>query len=174
MNKIQYLLLVLLFVSCKRDVPDNNDNCMLISQNTDWATIEFRTNYTIQFPNTYSVTKQQGYEGLVYDVIRDDNSVRFNYIYCNSIECYGFDGLPGSLPDYINYGSSGSSIKLDQKVTFCNGNVLIGVLYYSDDNDSHARLYWKDNGAYKQALEVSYKRSRHQEVIDIVKTIKRI
>lgn len=174
MFKIQCLLFVLLVVSCKRSVDgSNDDNCILTAQNAGWATTDLRSNYSIQFPGNYSATKQQGYEGMVYDVKRDDNSVRFNYIYCNSMECYGFDGLPGSLPEFIDYGLSGSMIRLDQKVTFCNGNTLTGVLYFTSDNDAHARLYWKDNGAYKQALDVSYNRSRHQEVIDIIKTIKR-
>ena len=174
MFKIQCLLFVLLIVSCKRSVDgSNDDNCILTSQNADWTTTDLRSNYTIQFPGNYSVTKQQGYEGMVYDVKRDDNSVRFRYIYCNSMECFGFNGLPGSFPDFIEYGSAGSAIKLDQRATFCNGNDLTGVLYYSRENNTQARLYWKDNGAYKQALEVSYNRSRHQEVIDIVKTIKR-
>ncbi|OQP58746.1 hypothetical protein [Niastella populi] len=174
MFKIQCLFFVLLIVSCKRSVDgSNNDNCILTSQNAGWTTTDLKSNYTIQFPDNYSVTKQQGYEGIVYDVKRDDNSVRFSYIYCNSMECYGFGGLPASFPDFINYGSAGSSIKLDQKATFCNGNLLTGVLYFTSDNDAYARLYWKDNGAYKHALDVSYNRSRHQEVIDIVKTIRR-
>lgn len=173
-NKGWCLLFILFIVSCKKGGDNNNtDNCILISQNADWTTTEFRTNYTIQFSNKYSVTKQQGYEGMVYDVIRDDNSVRFHYIYCNSMECYGVEGLPASLPNFVDLDASGSSIRLDQKATFCNGNALTGVLYYNNDNNSPARLYWKDNGAYRQALEVSYHRSRHQEVIDIIKTIKR-
>jgi hypothetical protein len=173
-NKVRCLLLTLLIVSCKKGGDNNStDDCILISQNEDWTNTEFRSNYTIQFPNNYSVTIQQGYEGMVYDVTRDDNSVHFHYIYCNSMECYGFEGLPGSLPDFVDTDASGGSIRLDQKAIFCNGNALTGVFYYNNDNNSPARLYWKDNGAYRQALEVSYKRSRHQEVIEIIKTIKR-
>jgi hypothetical protein len=171
-----FLLFTLLIASCKKNWVDSNnnvldDNCIILSQNANWVTTEFRTNYTIQFPNNYSVAKQQGFEGMVYDVKSDDNSVHFHYISCPSMECYGFSGLPASLPDFITSEDSGNSIKLDRKATFCKGNVLTAVLYFNNASQSNAKLYWLDNGGYKQALEVSYDQSRLREVIDIIRTI---
>lgn len=174
-NKICCLVLTLLIFSCKRDV-DNSSydaNCIVLTQHADWVTTEFRSQYTIQFPNNYSIAKQQGYEGIVYDVKRDDNSVRFRYIYCNSMACYGFDNLPASFPDHVVYEAWGISKKLDQKATFCDGNMLTGVLYYNNDNDSYAKLYWKEDGKYMEAMQISYNHSRHQEVLDIIKTIRK-
>jgi hypothetical protein len=181
MNIIRCLLFALLIVSCKKsggnkdavyDIDDSN--CIVLSQHANWDTTGFRTHYTIQFPGNYTVTKNQVQSGIDYKVQRHDKSVNFAYMYCGSMNCYNFDNLPASFPEYVDYEAWGIYRKLDQKATFCDGNILTGVLYYDIRNgNSIARLFWKEDGKYKDALIISYNPSHHQEVLSIIKTIKR-
>jgi hypothetical protein len=170
-NKLRYLLIPLLIFSCKREV-DKKD-CVTLSQNPDWTTSDFKSNYTIQLPANYTGNGRVRFEGFIYDKKRDDNSIIFSYSYCFAVFCADFgESLSEPFPGSINITANNSTITLDQKTTFCSDNVQAAVLYYNNDNDSHARLYWKENGVYKQALEISYNHARHQEVLDIIKTIK--
>jgi hypothetical protein len=169
--KFRYLLIPLLIFSCKREV-DKKD-CVTLSQNPDWTTSDFKSNYTIQLPDNYFGNGKVGFEGNIYDKTRDDSSINFSYSYCSPLHCADFgENLSEPFPGSINITANNRTITLDQKMTFCGDHAQAAVLYYNNDNDSHARLYWKDNGEYKQALEISYKHSRHQDVLDIIKTIK--
>lgn len=180
MNTIRCLLFVLLIVSCKKSGGDKDPayniddaNCIVLSQNPNWDTTSFKTRYTIQFPNNYTVTKKQVPSGTDYSVQRNDKSVHFNYMYCGSLDCYNSERLPASFPDYVDYSAWGIEKILDQKATFCDGNLLTGVLYYNKGSECFGRLFWKEDGKYKEALLVYFNHSQYQEVLDIIKTIKR-
>ena len=173
MNK-QFCFLTLLFIfiiSCKKE--DTNADCVMLSQNPSWVTSDFKNNYIIQFPVNYLGEGKIGFEGNIFRKVRNDSSVVFNYAYCSPLFCTDFgDALVEPLPNSVNIKINGSTINLNQKTTFCDGNIQTAILYYSKDDNAYARLYWKDDGAYKQALEISYNQSRLQEVLDIIKTIK--
>jgi hypothetical protein len=171
-NKLCYLLLSLLIVaSCKREV--DNNGCIALSQNPGWTASDFKAVYTIQLPAKYSgAGRMIGFEGSTYEKVRADSAVYLSYAYCNALGCPEFgDTLTEPFPGSVNVTDHTGTITLDQKKTFCNGNTQ-GVLYYNHESDSRARLYWKVDGVFRQALEISYDHSRFEEVLDIVKTIK--
>lgn len=176
-NTVRFLLCMLLFTSCKRHVDKNNEekpgDCIAIAQNSQWTVSEFKTDYTIQVPATYSTPLYVGYEGRVFYTKRNDNTAQIAFAYCGALQCTDFgEKLASPSPASIDLNINGTTIKLDQKANFCDGDNHIGILYYNHDNNSLARLYWKDKGEFKQALELTYNHSLYQEMIDIIKTIK--
>lgn len=173
---VSFLLFTLLLASCKREVDNKEekpDNCIPLSQNDQWTTSEFKAGYTIQVPDTYSTPLYVGFEGRTFLTKRNDNRAKLDYAYCGPLQCTDFgEKLASPSPASIAIDINGSTITLDQKANFCNGNDHVGILYYNHSNNSNARLYWKDNGEFKQALELSYDHSLRQEMIDIIKTIR--
>jgi hypothetical protein len=175
-NMIRFLVFALLLASCKRHVDKNEEkpvDCIALAQNSQWTTSEFKADYTIQVPATYSTPLYVGYEGKVFFTKRNDNTAQIAFAYCSPLQCTDFgDKLASPAPASIDITINGSTIKLDQKANFCDGDNHVGILYYNHDNNSLARLYWKDKSEFKQALELSYDHSLYQEMIDIIKTIK--
>lgn len=175
-NKICGLLLIVLIASCKphiERIEEKPVDCITLAQNSQWTVSEFKTDYTIQIPANYSTPLYVGYEGKVFFTKRNDNTAQIAFAYCSSLQCTDFgEKLPASSPASIELNINGVKMTLDQKANFCNGDDHVGILYYNNDNNSLARLYWKDKGEFKQALELSYDHSLHQEILDIIKTIK--
>lgn len=96
-------------------------------------------------------------------MLKNKNSAQLAFAYCSSLGCTGFGGkLASPAPASIDYDIMGNKITLD-------GDNHLGILYYNNDNNSLARLYWKDKGELKQALEISYNHLLHQEMLDIIK-----
>lgn len=174
---IRFLVVVLLLASCKRDVDKKNeerpDNCIALSQHSQWTVSAFKADYTIQVPGGYSTPLYVGFEGRVFFTKRNDNTAQIAFAYCSPLQCTDFgEKLSSPFPASIDININGSKITLDQKANFCSGDDHVGILYYNHDNNALGRLYWKDNGEFKQALELSYDHSLQQEMIDIIKTIK--
>ena len=170
-NNIRLILLLIFITSCKKEVI--NDDCLMLSQNSGWVKSDFKNNYTIQFPSNYFGEGKVGFEGNIFRKIRNDSSVIFSYNYCTPLFCTDFgDTLSQPFPGSTDIKINDSIINLNQKINLCDSNMQTAILYYNNDK-SNARLYWKDNGVYKQALEIVYNYSRHQEVLDIIKTIKK-
>ncbi len=145
----------------------------MLSQNSNWITSDYKNNYTIQFPANYSGVGKVGFEGNIFSKLRNDSSVVFSYAYCSPLFCTDFgDTLFEPLPNSINIKINDTTINLNQQTTFCYSNRKTAILYYNKNNNAYARLYWKDAGVYKQALEISYNYSRLQEILNIIKTIK--
>ena len=165
------LFFTLIIIACKKET--TNVNCIALSQNSNWTISDFKNNYTIQFPANYFGGKD-GFEGNIFYKERNDSSIVFSYDYCSPLFCYDFgDTLYQPFPNSINIKVYDSTITLSKQVAFCDSNSLqIAILYYNDEDKSHARLYWKDNGLYRQALEIAFDYSELQEVLDIIKTIK--
>lgn len=175
-NMARLLVFALLLASCKRDVDkkeERPDNCITLSQNSQWMVSDFKANYTIQVPANYSTPLYVGFEGKVFITKRNDNTSQIAYAYCSSLQCTDFgEKLSSPSPTSIALDFNGSTITLDQKANFCNGDEHVGILYYNNDNNSFGRLFWKDKGEFKQALELSYDHSLQQEMIGIIRTIK--
>jgi hypothetical protein len=176
-NMIRFLVFALLFTSCKRHVDKNEEekpaDCIALAQNSQWTVSEFKADYTIQVPAHYSTPLYVGFEGKVFITKRNDNTAQIAFAYCGSLQCTDFgDKLASPAPASIDLNINGTTVTLNQKANFCDGDNHVGILYYNHDNNSLARLYWKDKGEFKQALELSYDHSLYQEMIDIIKTIK--
>jgi hypothetical protein len=166
------ILCLILTISCKKEA--TNTNSITLSQNSDWTTLEFKNNYTIQFPADYFGEGRIGFEGNIFRKEKNDSSVVFSYDYCSPLFCQDFgDTLFQSFPNSINIKINDITITLNQESIFHDSSSSqTAILYYNDKDNAHARLYWKDNGMYKQVLEVAFNYSRLQEVLDIIKTIK--
>jgi hypothetical protein len=69
-------------------------------------------------------------------------------------------------------------ITLDKIQRFCQNAETIGILYYSNDTISNSklywnsRLYWKDNGLFKQAMQIKFPASELETAKGIVETLK--
>ena len=50
----------------------------------------------------------------------------------------------------------------------------MGIFYFSKIDLASGRLYWKDNGVYKQALEVQFDLAELDTINQIIETIKSI
>jgi hypothetical protein len=74
--------------------------------------------------------------------------------------------------------NSNNLITLNKIQRFCQNAETIGVLYYSNDSISNSklywnsRLYWKDNGLFKQAMQIKFPESGLETVNEIIETIK--
>lgn len=173
MKRVFTLLLFMSIISCKKQ--SAGVGSIMLAQNVGWSVTDFKTGYTIQFPADYIGAGKQGFEGNVFSKKKEDNSIAFSYSYCTELGCHDFgDTLSPSFPNSINIGILDSSFILNKRVSFADSNSLeTAILYYNnEDNNSHARLFWKDNGTFKQALEITFSYSGLQEVFDIVRTIK--
>lgn len=175
MNKHFYLLIFFftLIVSCKKEGASTYN--IVLSQNADWVITDFKNDYTIQLPTDYFGAGKDGFEGNIFYKEKDDSSIVFSYNYCSSLFCSDFgDTLMQPFLNSIDIKINDSLVTLNKQVSFVDSNLSqTAILYYNDENKSHARLYWKDNGMFKQALEVTFNYSGLEEIIDIVKTIKR-
>lgn len=175
MNKNIYFLVlfILLIISCKKET--NDIKCIRLSQNSKWATLDFKNNYTIQFPDDYFGEGKIGFEGNIFRKEKKDSSVTMSYSYCSPLFCQDFgDTLLKPFSNSIDIRVNNSLITLNQAITFCDSNSLqSAILYYNDKDNSYARLYLNDNEIYQQALEVAFNHLRLQEVLDVLKTIKK-
>jgi hypothetical protein len=172
-KQICWLFLIIAIVACKKDI-GNNDRIPL-SQNPNWTTIPFKRYYTIQFPGNYVGDGMLGYEGNFFFKGRNDATVDFKYNYCSSTYCLDFgdsiDNFP--KPNSIDISFNNEVVVLDRKARFFDDSGSgLAILYYNNKANAHGKLYWKDENKFKAALDINYDFSRHQEVLDIIKTIK--
>jgi len=78
----------------------------------------------------------------------------------------------------VNMSDFSNLITLDKIQRFCQNAETIGILYYSNDTISNSklywnsRLYWKDNGLFKQAMQIKFPASELETAKGIVETLK--
>ena len=180
-EKIIFLLVVIACsVGCKKDNGIDNTACNNMTTNDSWSTINFKTDYTIQVPIGFKGLGMAGFEGNTFSKFSDDNTIILNYGYCNALFCNDFgDTLQTSIPMSIKVkDSSNNVIRLDKIQKFCQNAEAVGVMYYSIDSISNSklywnsRLYWKDNGLFKQAMQIKFSKSGLETVNEIIETIK--
>jgi hypothetical protein len=181
-NLLKYLSLVLLafLMSCQKDNSIENAECNNLTTIDSWTTINFKTNYTIQVPSGFKGLGMNGFEGNTFSKFSNDTSIILTYGYSNGLFCFDFgDTLQTIMPASIKVkDNSENLITLDKVQRFCQNTETIGVLYYSEDSISNSklywngRLYWKDNGLFKQAMEIKFPASELETAKEIIETIK--
>ena len=167
------LSIMVYFIACKKD--GDGGSCISLEQHPGWSTILFKGGYSIQVPSSYAGNGAIGFEGLVFSKNSADNAVLLNYAYCSPLFCYPFgDTLSASIPSFLDVTVVDKKIRLDKKVSFCGSDGKTGVFYYNKTSSALGRLYWKDKGVYKEALDVRFTSDKYQEVLDILKSIKAV
>jgi len=168
---ITFFLLSSLLISCKKS--DNDD--FNISSINGWATIDFKTNYTIQIPVGYVGYGMGGFEGNTFYKSSADSKIKLSYGYCNSLFCFDFgDTLRNPIPTNVQVQNNYSKIvTLNQIEYFRQNSEIIGIFYYAKSDTANGSLYWKDNGKYRDALEVEFDIAKLDIVNKIIGTIKR-
>jgi|GEM_PF-3339806 len=177
---IAILIPIISITYCKKDNSIENAECNNLTTVDSWTTINFKTNYTIQVPSGFKGLGMTGFEGNTFFKFSNDSTINLTYAYCNELFCNDFgDTLPTIIPASIKVkDNSENLISLDKIQRFCQNTETIGVLYYSNDTISNSklywnsRLYWKDNGLFKQAMQIKFPASELETVTEIIETIK--
>ncbi len=171
---IIFFLLIISLTGCKKD-EDEQLNCIQLTTINDWTTIDFKADYTIQLPEGFEGPGMVGFEGNTFYKNSTDDKIILGYMYCGPLWCEDFgDTLQTPVPDNIQVmGNFDYLITLNKKEYFCQDSEITGVLYYSTDDITKSRLYWKDNGYLKQALELEFYLSELETVKSIIGTIER-
>ena len=181
MKKIIFLLLIIAScVGCKKDNGMENSACNKLTIVNSWTKINFKANYTIQVPPGFNGLGMAGFEGNTFSKFSDDTTIILESGYCNDLFCNDFgDTLQITIPSSIKIkDNSNNLITLDKIQRFCQNEETVGVLFYSNDSFSksklyfNSRLYWKDNGLFKQAMQIKFPPSGLETVNKIIETIK--
>jgi hypothetical protein len=152
----------------------NSDNGYNLTSIDGWISINFKTNYTIQIPDGFIGAGMEGFEGNTFSKYSTDNKINLFYGYCNDLFCNDFGDLLGNpVPKSVQVRiNSGVSVTLNKREYFYQNSEIVGVLYYSDKGISRGRLFWKDSGTLKAALEIDFNLSEIETVNKIIRTIK--
>ncbi len=173
---IVFFLFILWLTSCRKDDRNDNTTCNNLATFPGWTTIDFKTNYTIQVPEGFEGVGMTGFEGYTFFKNSKDNKITLSYFYCGPLSCADFgDALSDSIPKSLQItGDFDALITLNKIEYFCQNSETLGILYYSNNSDiTKGRLYWKDNGKLKQALELQFYLSEIETVREIIASIKR-
>jgi len=145
-----------------------------LKQNPAWETENFKNNYTIQFPPGYTGNGMIGFEGNIFDKRNEEKAIYFSYGFCSPTFCYDFgDTLKNTAQETftgIFYGID--TLLLTQRINFTLSRTLTGIFYHSDDTVSYGKLFWKDGGVIKEALDVNYRKEYLQQVTEIIGSIR--
>lgn len=151
-------------------------NCRKNHEETDWKTIDFKYNYTIQVPVGFTGGVQPGFEGNSFYAASADKKIQLysGYGYALGVNDFG-DALQNPVPQNIQVTDYTNSklITLDKIENFYQGSQIIGILFYFNDNNSWGRLYWKDDNVFKDALEIDFNLTDLETVNKIIQSIKR-
>ena len=177
---IAIFISIISFTYCKKDNSIENTVCNNLTMVDSWTTINFKTSYTIQVPSGFKGLGMAGFEGNTFSKFSNDTTIVLEYGYCNDLFCNDFgDTLQTTVPLNIKVkDNSNNLITLDKIQRFCQNAETIGILYYSNDTISNSklywnsRLYWKDNGLFKQAMQIKFPASELETAKGIIETIK--
>ncbi len=173
--KLLAVLLTFIIIGCQKI--DVNEYCHQMGTNRSFVEEDFKPNYTIQFPNTYV---GEGLHFLYTPVFfkSSPSGVIYSYKYLCATDCHIYFGqiLETPLPSkilYSDYTNKHNGEILDKRINFCINQELFMVLYYSSNGFNKSKLFIKDKGEFKEGLIVEFGESNIDEVIAILKTIKR-
>ncbi len=172
-----FLFLTVLFIACQEK--DLEDNCQTMGLNPVYSVEEFKWNYVVQFPRNYSGRglHQDGLFQPKFDKF-SPSGIHFYYYFPCGLDCHLYFGreLPTPLPEEVEYSARENPIydeTLDQRIDFCLDDDLHMVLYFSKTGFDRAKLFMKEEGAFKEALTIKLNGNRIYKVIEILETIKR-
>lgn len=177
--KILILSFILFLASCCKEdkIIEPTINCINMEANSNYITEPFKEGYTIQFPSEYIG------EGLKIDLIptfekKSPSDLNFSYFYSSPDDGLIFFGqkLANPIPDKLESPSQLLSENLALKKEFCINDDIEAILYYNLDANakSYGKLYMKLSDWYYEGLNVTFKAALFDEVISIIKTIKKV
>ena len=173
--KILYISFILLIAcSCNDNDEQIDMDCVENKQMDNWITESFKSNYSIQFPSNYEGQGMVGFEGNMFSKIRSDSLVELSYMYCSPLYCEDFgDTLTEPIPSSIfAYKKQNTEVELTEHVVFCLNDDKTTLFYHNMEEMAVGKLYMKINGLYLEAVSVFYDIGAHQEIENILKTIK--
>jgi hypothetical protein len=152
-----------------------------VTQDPAGVTENFKMNnpakYTIQFPSSFQGCLTIGFEGNFFNKNNPVDSTYLIYNNCSPTYCYDFgttliNTTQTSVLGVFNYGQD--TFLLTQRIEFTRDNELVGIFYHNDEAGSRGKLFWKDGGIFKDALDAGYKKGKLSQVIEIIRTIREI
>ena len=105
-----------------------------------------------------------------------------DYGYCGPLFCNSFgDTLADSNATTITILSyfllsvtdQNPQRTLHQRLFLMQGEEQAAIFFYDRQPVSYGRLYWKEEGLYREALDVRFTPARQEEVFSILATIQR-
>ena len=113
-------------------------------------------------------------KGIFFSKIRSDSLVELNYSYCSALFCEDFGNIlneptPSSI---VVYNKQHTEVELTEHVVFCLNDDETALFYHNMEEMAVGKLYMKINGLYLEAVSVFYDIGAHQEIENILKTIK--
>jgi hypothetical protein len=115
-----------------------------------------------------------GFEGNIFVKYNANDSVHFSYSFCSSIFCYDFGDILENIAQKMFRGIflyGHDTVQLTQRANFTKDQALAGIFYHNEETISFGKLFWKDGGVFKEALDVWYRKNDLQRVIEIIGTI---
>jgi len=173
---LTFLLIIIVLTHCEKDVSTAKPNIYTLTTVDGWLTINFKTNYTIQVPNDFLGIGMAGFEGNTFEKYSKDSKIILSYAYSNGgTFFYDFgDNLQHPIPKNLTVkDQSGISHTLDKTDFYTQNSDTLGIFYYSNDTLAFGKVYWLDNGFFKQALDIKFYSSECLIVQLIISTIKR-
>jgi hypothetical protein len=167
--------IVFFLISCKDSNEGETDSCHSLSTIAKWTTIDFKDNYTIQIPKEFiGPGVQYSFEGNYFYDTTADGKIQLSSGYGGSTYIMQFGPvLPNPVPkEVLVMNNSSKSITLDQIETFCSNSEIVGYLFYSNEDISRGRLYWKNRDNYQAMLEIDFYLSELETVNKIIESIK--
>lgn len=164
--------------ACKKEqqLPVTRLSCEEISFQKEWPTEPLKTDYTIQFPDNYTGPGLTGFEGPIFIKTNKYQDIQFSYAFCNGLYCTEFgDVLAEPAPSTIQAtDKNGQLVDLTVRVTFCRGEASESILYYKNNViDRTGKYFMKINGKLVEALDIYYPDNTQEEIMTILKTIKK-
>lgn len=150
--------------------------CIPMVQNVTFKTEAFKESYIIQFPADYSG------EGLVIGesasfIKRSPSGILFTYEFLSPIDGSLFFGekLAFPSPDQLQSPSHLLTLNLPFRKDFCMSNDVLAILYYSlnENSSSFGNLYMFHKDGYYEGLEITFQDDQLEEVIEVIRTIKK-
>lgn len=174
--KLLAVTLIILVSACKKDeqVDDSlNNNCIKHQSNPNWNTENFKSDFTIQFPNNYEGGIIPGFEGSTFFKQRTDSVISMEYGFCSPLFCYEFgDSLNQPYPSSISTTYNSQQMILDKSIIFCINDTIKGIFYYKENPNTIGKLYILRINMFREALIVKYELREQNEVENILRTIK--
>ena len=162
----------LLLFSCSKNSGDQEYE---IGQHPMWPKEPFKRDYTIQFPETYK-GGLVGFEGNIFNKLKQIDSTRFWYAYGDALRFYDFNDTlfnTGQSSITAVFYNGNLVLELPETIKFTQNGQLIGLLYHNSDAQSYGRIFWKDDGYFKESADIKFKPQNLSEVIEVIRTIQR-